>query len=109
MIEEWSGKLSSAEAMVALAEAELPSAPIWDISQTSASEHAAERKLVVDLPHDDLGAAPIVGQPVWFNGSKPVSSEAAPDIGRDAGDVLSELCGLDSDRMQALKDAGVVT
>lgn len=102
MIEAWSRELSTEAAMVALAEAELPSAPIWDIKQASESAHAEARTLV------HTGARPLVGQPVWFEGEKPVATRPAPGLAADQAEVLAEFCGVDADRLAELKENGVI-
>lgn len=102
MIEAWSGMMSTEEAMVALAEAQLPSAPIWDIAQASASEHAAARRLVKS------GARPVVCQPVWFDGAKPEAVSSAPGLGADQAEVLAKYCGIDPVAMNDLKARGVL-
>ncbi|MRU14488.1 CoA transferase [Roseovarius sp. A21] len=102
LIEGWSRARSTEEAMVALAEAQLPSAPIWDIAQASSSAQAEARELVRPGPR------PMVGQPVWFDGGKPVADTGAPGLGNDAGEILSQFCGVDDAALAALKDKGVV-
>jgi CoA:oxalate CoA-transferase len=91
LIEEWSGLLTTEQAVAALAAQGLPTAPIWDIAQASQSEHAAARGLVSMLRHPILGEAPVVGQPVRFDGSKPVAATGAPALGGDLEAVLEEL------------------
>ena len=90
LIEEWTGGLTTEEAVAALAAQGLPTAPIWDIAQAADNEHAAARGLVSMLAHPVLGQAPIVGQPVRFDGAKPVASTAAPRLGGDIEAVLKE-------------------
>jgi crotonobetainyl-CoA:carnitine CoA-transferase CaiB-like acyl-CoA transferase len=102
LIESWSSAMSTEEAMVALAEAQLPSAPIWDIAQASESDHAFARRLV------QPGARPVVCQPVWFDGAKPVADRAAPALGADQAEVLAEFCGVDPAAMHDLKVRGVI-
>ncbi|MEL6648989.1 MAG: CoA transferase, partial [Pseudomonadota bacterium] len=102
LIEAWSGTQSTQAAMVALAEIELPSAPIWDLGQASTSDHAKARALVRG------GARPVVGQPVWFDGEKPVAPRPAPELSEDADYVLRDLCGLDANTVSALKQDGVI-
>ena len=88
--------------MIALAEAQLPSAPIWDIAEASNSAQAKARDLV------QHGARPVVAQPVWFDGAKPAATAPAPDLGADAPGVLSEFCGIDAEMLAALRERGVV-
>ncbi|QGX96870.1 CoA transferase [Roseovarius faecimaris] len=102
MIEAWSRNQSTEAAMVALAEAGLPSAPIWDIAQASTSPHATARNLV------QQGERPVVGQPVWFDGEKPLATRAAPGLAADQAQVLAEFCGVDAERFAELKEKGVI-
>ena len=72
---------------VALTAAGLPTAPIWDIAQAADNEHTQARGLVSQLPHATLGMAPSVGQPVRFDGEKPVAATSAPQLGGDLAAV----------------------
>lgn len=90
LIEAWSTGLTTEEAVAALAAEGLPTAPIWDIAQAADNEHAAMRGLVSTLAHPVLGHTPIVGQPVRFDGVKPVAATAAPRLGGDIETVLKE-------------------
>ncbi len=108
MIETWSQQMKTESAMVALAEAEIPSAPIWDISEATQSDHARDRNLVVNLAHDRLGTCPVVPQPVRFDGGQVHASEGAPGLSADAQDVLTRFCGVDNAGFARLKSKGVV-
>ncbi len=90
-IEAWSGRLTTEEAVAALAAEGLPTAPIWDIAQAAGNAHSAARGLVSELPHPVLGSAPVVGQPVRFDGAKPIATTSAPRLGGDRAAVLKEL------------------
>lgn len=90
LIEAWSLGLTTDQAVAALSGAGLPAAPIWDIAQAAANEHAATRGLVSHLPHPVLGTAPTVGQPVRFDGEKPVAARSAPRLGGDRAAILRE-------------------
>lgn len=91
LIEHWSRGLTTRQAVAALSDAGLPAAPIWDMAQASANEHAQARGLVSQLPHPVLGMAPTVGQPVRFDGDKPVAGHSAPSLGADLEAVLTTL------------------
>ncbi|SDP89470.1 Crotonobetainyl-CoA:carnitine CoA-transferase CaiB [Phyllobacterium sp. YR620] len=90
LIENWSRKLTTEEAIAALSAAGLPAAPIWDIAQAISNEHSAARGLVSLLQHPVLGEAPTVGQPVRFDGEKPVAAASAPPLGGDRETILRE-------------------
>ncbi|RDW12754.1 CaiB/BaiF CoA transferase family protein [Paracoccus thiocyanatus] len=88
LIENWSRRLTTEEAVAALADAGLPAAPIWDIAQAAGNEHAQTRGLVSRLPHPVLGLAPTIGQPVRFDAEKPVAATSAPRLGGDRAAIL---------------------
>lgn len=90
LIEAWSRGLGTEAAVAALAGAGLPAAPIWDIAQASSNEHAIARGLVGMLAHPVLGQAPVIGQPVRFDGEKPLAATAAPRLGQDLDAILEE-------------------
>ncbi len=108
MIEEWSAPLSVEQALSTLAEAGLPSAPIWDIAQAGDNPHAHARGLISQLPHPVLGTAPTVGQPVHFDAAKPVSEHSAPALGGDGAAILAEICGMEPEMIEALRRDGII-
>lgn len=91
LIENWSRTVTTEEAVAALSAASLPAAPIWDIAQAMSNEHSVMRGLVSLLQHPVLGEAPTVGQPVRFDGEKPVAATSAPRLGGDRDAILHEL------------------
>ena len=91
LIEAWSLGLTTDKAVQALSDAGLPSAPIWDIAQAASNDHATARGLVSQLAHPVLGQAPVIGQPVRFDGAKPIAATSAPRLGADLSEVLKEL------------------
>lgn len=90
-IEGWSGARLAAEAAEALAAAGIPTAVVQSLAEAAASPHARARGLVADLPHPVLGHAPTVGQPVRFDGAKPVAATSAPALGADGAEILHRL------------------
>lgn len=90
LIEDWSRARTTEEAVAALASQGLPTAPIWDIAKAADNDHAKARGLVSKLTHPVLGQSPVIGQPVRFDGAKPVASTAAPRLGGDMEAVLKE-------------------
>ncbi len=91
LIENWSRNLTTEQAVAALAGAGIPTAPIWDIAKAADNEHSRVRGLVSQLPHAVLGLAPSVGQPVRFDGEKPIAASSAPSLGGDRAAILAEL------------------
>ncbi|WP_281827084.1 CaiB/BaiF CoA transferase family protein [Jannaschia rubra] len=91
LIGRWSQQHTTDAAIAALSAEGLPAAPIWTIAEAAQSPHAVARGLVEDLPHPVLGHVPVVGQPVRFDGRKPVAATGAPDLGKDVAAILAAL------------------
>lgn len=90
-IEGWSGTRPAADAAEALAAAGIPTAVVQSLAEAAASPHAQARGLVADLPHPVLGRAPTVGQPVRFDGLKPLAAASAPALGAHGAAILQRL------------------
>ncbi|QCO57045.1 CoA transferase (plasmid) [Pseudorhodobacter turbinis] len=107
LIEAWTGKLTTAHAVEGLRAAHIPTAPILTMAEAASSPHAIARGLVSDIPHHGLGTAPVIGQPIRFNGEKPVASSGAPALGGGSRAVMASL-GLTEDQISGLIAAGIV-
>ena len=91
MIETWSRALTTDQAVATLSAAGIPTAPIQSLETAANSAHAQARGLVSDLAHASLGHAKTVGQPVRFDGEKPISARSAPALGADGVAILARL------------------
>jgi len=85
----------------------VPCGPIQDLEQVFDHPQVKARGLELEL--DRAGATVrTVANPVRFSAT-PVRMERAPPVlGADTEDVLSALCGLNSDRLAALRHDGVI-
>lgn len=108
LIEGWTAQHSTEAVVAALAAAQVPTAPILTLAEQLASEHARARALVTALPHHALGTAPVVGQPVRFDGAAPLAATGAPALGGQTRAVLEGL-GLSRKQIDGLIAAGIVT
>ncbi len=90
-IEAWTGTRQVAAVVAALAEAGIPAARVQTLAEAAASPHAQARRLVTPLPHAVLGQAPTIGQPVWFDGQKPVAPCSAPGLGAHTAALLARI------------------
>ena len=108
LIEGWSLTLTTDAAAATLTATGIPCAPIRSFAEACASDQANGRDLIANLPHPKLGSVPIVGQPVRFDGAKPLARTAAPALGADTDDILSHLPGLDPQRIADLRAKGIL-
>jgi CoA:oxalate CoA-transferase len=83
--------LPTDQVIAALSAAGIPTAPIQTLETAANSDHARARGLVTDLPHATLGTARTVGQPVRFDGEKPIATQSAPALGADTAAILHRL------------------
>lgn len=90
-IEAYTQPKPTVDVVAALAAAGIPTARVQTMAEAAASPHAQARGLITDLPHPLLGQAKTVGQPVRFDGAKPISSTSAPTLGADGPAILARL------------------
>ncbi len=107
LIEAWTRRQTTAQAVEALRAAHIPTAPILTLAEAASSPHAIARGLVSALSHPALGPVPVVGQPVRFNGVKPVAQSGAPALGDSSRAVMAAL-GLSEAQISGLISAGIV-
>ncbi|SKC99659.1 CaiB/BaiF CoA transferase family protein [Paraburkholderia hospita] len=98
-IEEW---------VTPLAAVGVPCGPVNDIAQTFAHPQVLYRGMRVDLPHPLSGSVPTVANPIRMSGSPIRYRSAPPTLGQHTNDVLSSLCGIDTDELDQLRKDGVV-
>ncbi|MFO1033306.1 MAG: CoA transferase [Hyphomicrobiales bacterium] len=94
LIEAWSGRQKVSDVVGLLTGAGLTAAVIHSFPEAAASAQVDARGLVARLPHEKLGTVPVVGQPVRFDGSKPMAWRAAPALGADGDAVMQQAARL---------------
>ncbi|MBS0574358.1 MAG: CoA transferase [Proteobacteria bacterium] len=108
LIEGWLAPLAADEAVAQLTAAGLPCAPIRAFAAAATSPQTRDRDLIGTLPHPRLGQVAVVGQPVRFDGAKPLAPTAAPGLGQDADAILAAI-GLAPADIARLKAANIIT
>ena len=85
----------------------LPVGPVLSIGEALESEAVAIRGLVntVDHPHGPLRQLSSI---YHFSGTPVQDTRPSPLLGQHTEAVLRDLCGLDSERIAALREAGVI-
>lgn len=107
MIEAHTTQHPTEALIAAFRAAGIPAAPILTLAQAAGTRHAQDRGLVAHLPHPRLGQAPVVGQPVRFDGAKPLAATGAPALGAQTRATLAGL-GLTETQIAGLLQAGIV-
>jgi crotonobetainyl-CoA:carnitine CoA-transferase CaiB-like acyl-CoA transferase len=103
----WVGAQTRDQALKAFADAAVTAAPVYDIADLLADEHAVGRGIFEELPDDDLGWMQMHAPVPRLSATPAGYRRPAPRIGEHTWEVLSEFA-FDEASMAALRDAGVV-
>ncbi|WP_425930442.1 CaiB/BaiF CoA transferase family protein [Pseudomonas sp. NyZ201] len=96
--------------LAALDAAGVPAGPINDLQQVFADPHVQARGMCVESRHPLAadGKVRLVANPVKFSATPIDRYDAPPVQGAHTESVLGELLGMDSVRIQALRERGIV-
>jgi crotonobetainyl-CoA:carnitine CoA-transferase CaiB-like acyl-CoA transferase len=91
-----------------LYDAEVPAAPVNNLAQAFAEPPVAERDMIVEYDHPEVGRVRMPGNPIKFDGIDTTLSQPAPLLGEHTDAVLSELLSLPAARIAQLRQQGVI-
>ncbi len=107
IVAAWVAARDIAEVMRIFEDAGVTAAPIYDAADIVADPHVAERGVLVEVPDDDLGTAPMHNIHPYLSATPGTFRRPAPALGADTDDVLHE-AGYGADKIAELRQAGVV-
>jgi len=106
LLDEALASRTSAEWLAIFAAADVPSAPVNDVTTALEDPQARAREDVVEFEHPHLGTVRQVASPLRLSGAeRPL--RRAPLRGEHTEQVLVELCGYEPERIRRLEAAGV--
>ena len=107
-VAEWIGARPMEEVSAAFQAAGAALAPVYDIEQLMNDPHVQDRDMITTIEDDDLG--PLKMQNLIFRmGTTPGSiRHGGRRLGQDTGDVLDELLGISGDKLDELRENGVI-
>jgi crotonobetainyl-CoA:carnitine CoA-transferase CaiB-like acyl-CoA transferase len=88
--------------------AEVPAAPVNDLAGAFAEPPVAEREMIVEYDHPQVGRVRLPGNPIKFDGMGATLSRPAPLLAQHTDEVLRELLQLTPRRIAELRTAGVI-
>ena len=97
-----------AEWLEQLRAAEVPAAPVNDLAGAFAEPPVAERDMIIEYDHPDVGRVRLPGNPIKMSGMTGTPSQPAPRLGEHTDAVLSGLLQLSAERIAALRSAGAI-
>ena len=87
---------------------DIPAAPVNNLDSVFAEPPVAERNMIVEYDHPQVGKVRLPGNPIKMSGMEGTISKPAPMLGQHTDEVLSELLGLDAQTIAALRANGAV-
>ncbi|MDJ0848614.1 MAG: CoA transferase [Myxococcota bacterium] len=85
----------------------VPTGPVLDLAQVFSDPQVLARRMLVELPHPELGTFRTTGLPVELSRSPGAIVRRPPLHGEHTDEVLRE-CGLSTDELEALRAAQVL-
>lgn len=110
ILSEKTRAIPSVELIEKLNAAGVPCGPVYSIDE--AMEDAQMKSLGMNIPvdHPQLGSFDVLGQPLSLEGSggRPTARFAAPDLGENTDEILSDMLGYEKDTIAAMRSRGVI-
>jgi len=88
--------------------AEVPAAPVNNLDAAFAEPPVAEREMIVEYDHPEVGRVRLPGNPIKFDGMGRTLSRPAPRLGEHTDAVLRELLSLPAARIAELRQQGAI-
>jgi crotonobetainyl-CoA:carnitine CoA-transferase CaiB-like acyl-CoA transferase len=98
----------TAEWQQVLAAAEVPYAPVWTYADVFGCPQAAARGLRVEVRDPSGRPVDLVGTPFHIAGATLPAPTAPPMLGQHTDEVLTNLLGMDANRLEELRRQGVI-
>jgi crotonobetainyl-CoA:carnitine CoA-transferase CaiB-like acyl-CoA transferase len=98
-VAEWLRKLRAAE---------VPAAPVNNLDGAFAEPPVAEREMIVEYDHPEVGKVRLPGNPIKMSGVVGTLSNPAPRLGEHTDGILRELLGLSADEIAVLRRQGAI-
>ncbi len=109
IIEEWLQTLPSDEEAIRILadELRLPAAPILSVGQFAQNPHLSAR-MIEKTPNPDYGELLLLKSPHKFSKTPPRIPGPASRLGQHNEELLRDLCGYSAEKVQALRERGVL-
>ena len=102
IVEEILKTKSSADWLARMREAGVPAGRINSIAEAFVSEQVTARDLVHAVPHPAVGSVPNIRLPFRLHGTPVADPVAAPTLSQHAVEILQDVLGYDTARIEAL-------
>ena len=97
-----------ADWLARLRAAEVPAAPVNNLDGAFAEPPVAEREMIVEYDHPEVGRVRLPGNPIKMSDMTGTPSQPAPRLGEHTDAILRGLLRLSEERIAALRDSGAI-
>jgi len=108
LVADWVAQRPLDEVMEVFLAAEIAAAPVYDAEQLLGDEHLRSRGAFLRVEDPDLGTMRVQGPVVQMSETPGRVEHLGRPLGSDNDVVLGDLLGIDHDRLDALRTAGVI-
>jgi crotonobetainyl-CoA:carnitine CoA-transferase CaiB-like acyl-CoA transferase len=108
-LREWVAKRTANEVVEALAAADVPVGPVYQVSQTVEGPQTKARNMIVTLQHPTAGVVRTPSFPIKFSKTPGEVLTPAPTLGQHNEEILSTYLGYSKEEIEALRKDGVIT
>jgi benzylsuccinate CoA-transferase BbsF subunit len=108
IIAEWTSTRDRWEVTKLLQQAGVAAFPSMSNKDLANDPHLRERGYMIEMEHPEVGRKTHVGMPWTFAGTPRAVGSAAPLRGEDTDEVLSKLAGYSREKIEQLRQAGVL-
>lgn len=88
--------------------ADVPASPLNNLDGAFAEPTVAERNMIVEYDHPEVGKVRLPGNPIKMTGLSEVISKPAPMLGEHTDEVLGGLLNLSAEQLADLHDKGII-
>lgn len=106
-VAQWVATRTRDEVMEIFEREEITASPIYDPRDMEKDTHFIDREVIVELPDDDMGSAPMHNITPRMSRTPGTFRKAAPGLGADTDDVLQEI-GLSASELDELRADGAI-
>jgi crotonobetainyl-CoA:carnitine CoA-transferase CaiB-like acyl-CoA transferase len=106
VIERWFAGRTKSE-LEAMAGDRIALTPIKRIDEVVSDAHLRARQMFVQVPFGEVDVE-VFGSPIKLSGTAPRTAGAVPQLGQHNREVYVDWLGIDPDRFEALRSAGVI-
>lgn len=107
VLSTWVASRTKGEVVEQLSAHDAPAAVVQTIKEVSNCPHLRARGMWIDLEHSSGAKITGVGNPVHLSAISQSTSARVADLGEDTTDILADLLGFTTQRILALREAGV--